>query len=66
MALSCVHYYVVILTLQHLPLVKVNPKVYNPSPHTSTYHQKIDLLDRLAFSKKLETEGTFVSRFQRG
>lgn len=38
-------------------LVKVNPKVYSPSPLTSpsTYHQEMGLLYSLVLSKQLET-----------
>ena len=47
------YYIIVILALQHLPFIGVNPKVYNPFPLTSTYHHKIYLLHSLVFSKKL-------------
>ena len=43
---------IVILALQHLPFIGVNPKVHNPFPLPSTYHHKIYLLHNLVFSKK--------------
>lgn len=46
------YYRIVILALEHLPFIGVNPKVYKPFPPPSTYHNKIYLLHNLVFSKK--------------